>query len=210
MRRTNGPSSIRTSRAGCVRTILPLSVPRYFWKSASFSICTRATSATTTPFVPGVHEPGKPMSGSICGSTRCALNRTSDQPLPNGNVSRWGLARPHSVNFFERPVGGLPDARAAGQPRTVDVAQPADVIHDLGSLQPLVANLRDHREVELLGRGLGAWKSNRDEHQKADDGHTFHELAPERASIVGQKVAGRRCPKASHRGARRGRGAKPF
>ena len=33
--RMNGPSSMRTARAGCVRTILPFSVPRYFSKSAS-------------------------------------------------------------------------------------------------------------------------------------------------------------------------------
>ncbi len=98
--RMNGPSSMRTARAGCVRTILPFSVPRYFSSPASSVASTRTTSATTAPLVPDDHDPGKPMSGSTCGSTRCALKRTSDQPLPKGNVSRWPLASPHSANFF--------------------------------------------------------------------------------------------------------------
>src|SRR5581483_591901 len=51
-----GPSSIRTGRGGCVRTILPASLPRYFAKSASEAICTRTTSAVTSPFVPGDHS----------------------------------------------------------------------------------------------------------------------------------------------------------
>ena len=74
---------MRTRRAGCVRTIFPASVPRYFAKSASFAICTRTTSAVTGPFVPDDHSRGYPMIGCGCGSSIIALKRTSDQPLPN-------------------------------------------------------------------------------------------------------------------------------
>ena len=100
MRCTIVPSSIVTSRSGCVRTILPASLPRYLSKSASVSICTRTTSAVTVPFVPGDHDAGNPMSGWTCGSIICALKRTSDHPLPNAHGSRWALTRPHSPNFL--------------------------------------------------------------------------------------------------------------
>ena len=100
IRRTIGPSSMATGRAGCVSTIFPASLPRYFSKSRSESICTRTTSAVTTPLVPGVHDAGTPMIGCTCGSIMCALKRTSDQPLPNGHDSRCGFDRPHSVNFL--------------------------------------------------------------------------------------------------------------
>jgi hypothetical protein len=39
------------------------------------------------------------MSGCTCGSTIRALNRTSDHPLPNGQVSRCAFTSPHSLNF---------------------------------------------------------------------------------------------------------------
>ena len=92
---------------------MPSSLPRYFSKSASFAICTRTTSAVTVPFVPGVHACGSPMSGCTCGSIMCALKRTSDQPLPNGQRSWWALASPHSPNFF---IAHSPACRIAGAP----------------------------------------------------------------------------------------------
>jgi hypothetical protein len=100
IRDTMIPSSIRTSRSGCMTTIWPASLPRYRSKSASLSICTWITSAVIVPLVPGVQPPTTPMSGCTCGSIICAWKRSSDHPRPNGKCSRWGLASPHSVNVF--------------------------------------------------------------------------------------------------------------
>ena len=96
----NGPSSMRTLRSGCVRTIFPASLPLYFAKSASFEIWTRTTSPVIVPFVPDDHSCGKPMIGWICGSVMCAVKRTSDHPLPNAHRSWCAFVSPHSPNFF--------------------------------------------------------------------------------------------------------------
>ena len=61
-------SSMRTWRAGCVRTILPFSWPRYFMQSAAFAITGRTTSAVTVPLMPGVHDFGTPMIGITRGA----------------------------------------------------------------------------------------------------------------------------------------------
>ena len=93
IRTMNGPSSMRTARAGCVSTILPVSFPLYFvevrlgrdrGRGRRRPSPGRSCRATTIS--------GNPMSGWICGSIMCALKRTSDQPLPNVHVlavRRW-------------------------------------------------------------------------------------------------------------------------
>ena len=52
------------------------------------------------PFVADDHSCGKPMTGCTCGSTMCAVKRTSDQPLPNDQRSWCTFVNPHSLNFF--------------------------------------------------------------------------------------------------------------
>src|SRR5439155_10031893 len=54
------------------------------------------------------------------------------------------------VERLHRPFGRLLNRRRSGEPRTVDVAQPRDVIHHLRMRQPFVANATEHLEVELL------------------------------------------------------------
>ena len=44
----------------------------YFSKSAGLVIGASTTSASTVPFVPGVHDFGRPMIGITCGSVMCA------------------------------------------------------------------------------------------------------------------------------------------
>ena len=50
------------------------------------------------------------------------------------------------------PLGGLPHRRRSLQPGTVDIRQPADVVEGLRPVQPFVADLREHRVIELVLR----------------------------------------------------------
>jgi hypothetical protein len=56
------------------------------------------------------------MSGCTCGSIIWALKRTSDQPFPNGHVSRCAFTSPHSLNLrmaqsLACRMAGLPVSR---------------------------------------------------------------------------------------------------
>src|SRR5947209_11526501 len=65
-------------------TILPLSLPLNFSKSASVRITARTGCPEMVPFVPGDHGRAKPIRGVYCGSFKCALNLVQDQPRPKG------------------------------------------------------------------------------------------------------------------------------
>ena len=98
------------------------------------------------------------------------LNQVSAEPderpaFAERKCFEMRIGEPPLGKLLQRPVGGLPDAGAASQPRPVDVAQPADMVHDLGPRQAFVADLRDHREVQLFGRGLRAREGDRREQQ---------------------------------------------
>ena len=109
--RTTNPSSIGTGRAGCMRRIRPASLPRYAAKSASESICTRTTSPVTLPDVPADQAFGYPIRGCTFGSTRCALNRTSDQPFPNGHRFPMNVCQSPFGELLHRKVRRLSHGR---------------------------------------------------------------------------------------------------
>ena len=75
-----------------------------------------------------------------------------------------------------RPLARLLDRRRSGEPRTVDVAQPRDVVHHLRARQPLVANAPEHLKVELFAL-RGDWERARGERCDEDEPlHAFSTL----------------------------------
>jgi hypothetical protein len=73
--------------------------------------------------------------------------RPSPAELP-GLAMRIG--QPPLGELPDRPLAGLHDLWPARQARTVDVAQPADVIHHLRPVEAFVPNLRDDRVVQFF------------------------------------------------------------
>src|SRR4051812_49331005 len=77
-------------------THAPRSLPRYFAKSASLSICAYTTVPTFGPLVLSDHALGYAMIGYLVGSSTCAEKRSLSHPRPNGpHGSRRGLVMPH-------------------------------------------------------------------------------------------------------------------
>ena len=100
MRSTMRPSSMRTARAGCVRTILPCSLPLYLSKSAALAIGARTTSACTVPFVLGVQDFGQ---ADDRHHLRLDHVRVEAHELPSLAERPRLLVHagsPHSPNFF--------------------------------------------------------------------------------------------------------------
>ena len=93
----------------------PASWPRYFSASASDSILTFTTLPRRGPSVPGVKPRGTASRVAGMGLIIWTTARSSDQPRPNWNPSRWALARPHDSSRWR--VQSLA-SRICGEPVT--------------------------------------------------------------------------------------------
>src|SRR5438093_9667982 len=61
------------------------------------------------------------------------------------------IDEPPGAEFFLDPFGRLSHRWRALQPWTVHVREPADMVERLRPVQPLIADLRQHPEIELAG-----------------------------------------------------------
>ena len=98
---------MRTSRAGCVSTILPRSCPLHFSASAAFAICGRTTSAVTTPLVPVVQAFGMPMIGITCGAVIVAWNFAERPAAAEREAFLAHVLQAPRLERLHGPVAGL-------------------------------------------------------------------------------------------------------
>src|SRR5262249_32964206 len=85
------------------------------------------------------------------------------------------------AEFLHGPFAGLLNRRRSGEPRTVDVAQPRNVVHHLRAVHALGADAPDGRVVELFRLRAGERDSGGDRNQrecKAFHSPYFFKLAP--------------------------------
>ena len=178
IRRMIGPSSIRTRRAGCASTILPASLPRYFREVGLVGDLHADDVGGDRPL-----RARRPLLREADQRLDLRLDQMRAEPhqrpaLAEAPALLVDVGQPPLAELLHRPLAGLLDARRAGEPRAVDVAQPRDVIHHLRAVQPLVADAAEHRVVELVALRNQRCGARRQQHRENRTSH--------------------RCPLASH------------
>ena len=114
----------------------------------------RTTLARTGPLVPGVQALRERQQLGVIRRDhphrRTPRSSSPGRRDPTSRGARWrGPTRRASVL---RPLVGVLHLRGAGQPRTDPVHQLGGRLHDLGVLEVLLPDLRDHVEVDALLR----------------------------------------------------------
>jgi hypothetical protein len=112
---------------------------------------TRTTAAVTTPPVPGDQVFGKPMSGWICGATRCARQAFERPAAPEVPVLSMHVRETPLRHLLHRPRARVVHRGRPGQPRSVAVGEPEERLHRLRAVESFVADLRDGGVIGLLG-----------------------------------------------------------
>ena len=96
---------------------------------------------------PGDREPNQRLNLRL---DHLRVETDEGPPLPECERLPVRVREPPAVERTNDPVTGLEHPRAARQPRTINVRQPAKVIHDLRMGHALGADSRDRGEVEIF------------------------------------------------------------
>ena len=131
-----------------VRTTAFFSLPLYFSRSALFRALTMTTSPITLPLVPGRPAGGSRRSGcGRCPARPASWSRCRAPSRPGSPTAPAARSQAVALHHLGGPLVGPLQVRRPGQPRADDVAQVAEVLHDLGRL----LSVGDDLGVEVQG-----------------------------------------------------------